>query len=189
MGMQVSTPSVTPAQLQAAVRQAAIRRRKDKDAGTTAMLGDVTKPGFFQQVISGKGVPLNMVSEAWNNRLSEEETKLMEAFLAVGDFGMRWNEQATVDEKLRGYGAHTGRVPRNLKARIEESRTVYRAREEDAKVQFEKLIKENSQVRYWMGEHKLGINDLLAPVLNPFEIDRGRGQRISPEDLNRTADL
>lgn len=185
--MTIHTSGVTAGQIREAIKQAAIRRRSKKDAGLAAMLGDISNPGFHMQTVSGKGVALDMASEAWRNRLPREEAERMEAFSIVADFGLRPNEEASIDEKLRGYGAYTGRIPERLEKRFTGERKIYKARARFDIELFEKQIRENPNVRFWMQRHNLDINDLLVPVLNPFENDRKRGHRVSPEVLNRAA--
>lgn len=189
--MNMNIPSVTPAQFHAAVNKAAIRRRQDKDAGTTALLGDLSHPGVFQQLMTGsKRKLLEVVYDAWKNRISQEEVNSVNGLIDINKFGLRQTEEAVVDEPLVGYIGYgtKNRIPRNLNARTEEKRKIYIARKKHEEEQFEKKTKEDPYVRAWMKKLHLDINDLLMPVHNQHEIDRSGGQRIKAEILHRAAD-
>ena len=121
--MSINTPAVTPAQFHAGVKKAAIRRRKDKDAGTTALLGDLSHPGIFQQLMTGNKCELfETVYDAWNNRINQEDVNSTNGLIDINKFGLRQTEEAVVDEPLAGYIGYGAkkRVPRNLKAKTEE---------------------------------------------------------------------
>jgi hypothetical protein len=132
------------------IHQAALRRNGDRGAAIREMLGDPTKSGIYMNMVSGKGIPLNQISEALRNSLSVDDVLSMKAFVELAKFGLRFTEEAAVDDNYRGLIGDSKRVPDKLKREIDQSRKIHRAREHAYQDAMEGKAKNDPFTQNWL---------------------------------------
>lgn len=167
----------------------AIEQRQDstgnKDALKTemkeakSMLGDMNKElSVYEHMISGSGLPLNRMSEAYRKRLGADQEKSArnQAYINLLRFAYRPKIEECTDEWLRGYLRTSKRVPDKLAGEYKHRKEVAIARE---KATLEAFKNPDPLVKEWMEQLGLDLQNFHTPVLNRFQIDREG--RIPPE--------
>ncbi|MBI3308456.1 MAG: acyl-CoA dehydrogenase family protein [Candidatus Melainabacteria bacterium] len=160
-------------------QDALVKKLMAKSGG---MLG-TGQNGIIQEATSGGVLRLDWLEEAADNKLSPDSERRINAYRGLVTDSLRLKNDVVINW-LKGYGSSPDDIAPNLQQEYEYNCARWMASNNAA---LARLQDPSTDVRGWMNDLNLKLDNLKEALVNPFQIDEEI--YIRPELLERMRDL